>query len=90
MEGGGGGSVWEAGVVVFVILYYSSFIFYFDVVCESVFVFRSHREASGVEEAEQETVERSDDLSWTRTSTSPQPRWRRRSTLRFYQRDTQH
>lgn len=27
---------WEAGVVVFVILYYSSFIFYFDVVCEIV------------------------------------------------------
>lgn len=27
---------WEAGIVVFVILYYSSFIFYFDVVCEIV------------------------------------------------------
>lgn len=38
----GGGGVdrreksWEAGVIVFVILYDSSFIFYFDVVCEIV------------------------------------------------------
>lgn len=40
LMGGGGGDwrekSWEAGVVVFVLLYDSSFVFYFDVVCEIV------------------------------------------------------
>lgn len=67
---------WEAGVVVFVILYYSSFIFYFDVVCEIVLFWSHLKPLTGGEE---ETVERSDDLSWTLTS----PHWCQRSTLQF-------
>lgn len=68
-----GSRVGEAGVVVFVILYYSSFIFYFDVVCEIV-LFWSHLKPLRREERK-ETVERSDDLSWTLTS----PHWCQRS-----------
>lgn len=46
-----GSRVGKQGVVVFVILYYSSFVFYFDVVCEIV-LFQSHLKplAGGIEE----------------------------------------
>lgn len=67
---------WEAGVVVFVILYYSSFIFYFDVVFEIVLFWSHLKPLTGwTEERRQWSL---DDLSWTLIS----PHW--------CQRDTRH